>query len=119
MLAGVHPLDVYIKQEGIKMATKPATPEQFVKVWQKSSTRWEAAKELGVNLNTVSTRAKTYRLKGIPLKAFKRIVIPKRIRFGAQTSPGVTSLHRSRKGFAQSSLDVKGLIRLAKRSLHN
>ena len=99
------------------MATKPATPEQFVVAWQRSDSRFALAKELNINLNTASTRAKTFRLKGIPLKDFQRVIIPKSINFGKRTTPGIVSQHRSRKGFPQGRLDIVGLKRLARKSL--
>lgn len=97
------------------MATAPATAEEFVIAWQGSETVFGLAKELDVNINTVSTRAKVYRRKGIPLKTFKPIRHPRGLKFKARASSGVVGQHRSRRGIRIPLLNIKALTRLAKR----
>lgn len=46
----------------------PVTPEEFVLTWQSSATVEEAAKRLGMLVNTANARANSYRKKGVKLK---------------------------------------------------
>jgi len=48
-----------------------ATPKQFVKAWQESSSLKEVAEKLGMKPTTANSRASFYRSKGIPLKKMR------------------------------------------------
>ena len=55
-----------IKPQEITMGTA----EEFVSVWQSSSSLIEVSKRLGLSKLTLSVRATRYRNAGIPLKKF-------------------------------------------------
>lgn len=79
------------------MSNKLISPEEFVIGWMTTDSSAVLAERWGVPVNTVCTRAKNYRNKGIPLKSHK------------------VGRHPSRKGIAQGpQLDVPALIVLAK-----
>jgi hypothetical protein len=72
------------------------SPEDFVREWQLTDSTLELCEKWDVPFNTIATRAKVYRNKGIPLRAHK---------------PGY---HRSRKGIKIGpNLDVAALTVLA------
>jgi len=48
------------------------TPEEFIKVWQTSSSREEVAERTGMSLTAISSRAWLYRKNGIKLKDYQR-----------------------------------------------
>lgn len=50
---------------------KKVTAEQFIRVWQTSSSPVEVSKRLDMTYSSVNARAADYRKKGIPLKSFK------------------------------------------------
>jgi DNA-directed RNA polymerase specialized sigma24 family protein len=49
----------------------PASPEEFVRVWQSSSSAREVATKLGIPATTASSRAMRYRKAGVRLKHFR------------------------------------------------